>query len=95
MKISRQEVAHVARLARLSFSEDEMELFTNQLNQILLYMEKLNEIDTQNIKPTYHALELTNVLREDKVGPSLPPERVLSNAPAENKDMFVVPRIIR
>ena len=94
MKITKAEVAHVAKLARLSFSEEEMELFTEQLNQILLYMEKLNELDTQNVKPTYHALELTNVMREDKVKSSLATEKVMANAPQADKDMFVVPRVI-
>ena len=94
MKITKAEVAHVAKLARLSFSEEEMGLFTEQLNQILLYMEKLNELDTQNVKPTYHALELTNVVREDEVRPSLPTEKILANAPQADKDMFVVPRVI-
>ncbi len=94
MKITKAEVAHVAKLARLSFSEKEMELFTEQLNQILLYMEKLNELNTQHVKPTYHALELTNVMREDKVKPSLATQKVLANAPQADKDMFVVPRVI-
>jgi len=94
MKISRKEVGHIAALARLSFSEEEMELFAEQLNQILIYMEKLDEIDTTGIKPTYHALDLTNVFREDQIKPSLSTQKLLSNAPQTDKDMVIVPRII-
>ena len=94
MKISRKEVGHIAELARLSFSEEEMELFAEQLNQILVYMEKLDEIDTSGIKPTYHALDLTNVFREDQIKPSLSTQKLLSNAPQADKDMVIVPRII-
>ena len=94
MKITKKEVAHIAELARLSFSGKEMELFTEQLNQILVYMEKLNEIDTSEIKPTYHALDLINVFREDQIKPSLSTKKVLFNAPQSDKDMVTVPRII-
>ncbi len=94
MKITKKEVAHIAELARLSFSGKEMELFTEQLNQILVYMEKLNEIDTSEIKPTYHALDLINVFREDQIKPSLSTQKVLFNAPQSDKDMVTVPRII-
>jgi len=94
MKITKKEVVHIAELARLSFSEKEMELFTEQLNQILVYMEKLNEIDTSEIKPTYHALDLINVFREDQIEPSLSTQKVLFNAPQSDKDMVTVPRII-
>ncbi len=94
MKISKEEVLHVAKLARLSFSEKEIGIFTHQLNQILIYMEKLNEVDTSKIEPTYHALEITNVFREDDIKPSLDKEKVLSNAPKKDRDMIVVPRVI-
>ena len=94
MKITKKEVVHIAELARLSFSGKEMELFTEQLNQILVYMEKLNEIDTSEIKPTYHALDLINVFRDDQIEPSLSTQKVLFNAPQSDKDMVTVPRII-
>ncbi len=71
-----------------------MELFTHQLNQILLYMEKLNELDTSRVKPTYHALELTNVFRMDEIKASLNKQKTLANAPKKDKDMVVVPRVI-
>ncbi|HDD43347.1 MAG TPA: Asp-tRNA(Asn)/Glu-tRNA(Gln) amidotransferase subunit GatC, partial [Candidatus Desulfofervidus auxilii] len=77
MKISKAEVEHVARLARLKFNEKELAMFTEQLNQILFYMEKLNELNTKNVEPTYHALALNNVFREDEVKSSLSTEKVL------------------
>jgi len=94
MKITIEEVKHVANLARLSFDEKDLSLFTSQLNQILLYMEKLNELDTSEVEPTYHALNLNNVFREDKIKASLPTEKILANAPQANKEMFVVPKVI-
>ena len=65
MKIPLQEVKHIAGLARLKLTEDELLLFTKQLNNILDYMEKLNKVDTRGIKPTSHALYITNALREE------------------------------
>jgi len=90
MKITKKEVAHIAELARLSFSGKEMELFTEQLNQILVYMEKLNEIDTSEIKPTYHALDLINVFRDDQIEPSLSTQKVLFNAPQSDKELNLI-----
>ncbi|KMY66071.1 glutamyl-tRNA amidotransferase [Desulfocarbo indianensis] len=94
MKITRQEVAHVAQLARLRLSEGQMERLTGQLNDILASMEKLNQLDTAGVASTNHALELTGALREDEVRPSLERERVLANAPDSNGESFVVPRVI-
>ncbi len=95
MSISREEVKHVAYLARLEFSEEELDIYANQLANILNYVAKLNELDTSKIEPTYHALQLTNVFKEDKVKPSFPVEEILSNAPEREKDFFVVPRVIK
>lgn len=94
MKITREEVAHVARLARLAMTEAEMDEFTGQLNAILEYADKLNHIDTQNIVPTAHVLPLKNVFREDQVRPGLPRDEALANAPEEEDGMFRVPRVI-
>jgi len=94
MKITRQEVAHVAQLARLRLSEEQMERLTGQLNDILASMEKLNQLDTVGVASTNHALESTGALREDEVRPSLQRERVLANAPDSNGESFVVPRVI-
>ncbi len=95
MSISREEVLHVAHLARLEFSEEEVELFTTQLADILNYVAKLNELDTSQIEPTYHALQLSNVFREDEVKPSYTVEEVLSNAPEKENGFFVVPKVIK
>ncbi|MCB2185767.1 MAG: Asp-tRNA(Asn)/Glu-tRNA(Gln) amidotransferase subunit GatC [Deltaproteobacteria bacterium] len=94
MKISPEEVAHVAALARLELTPEMQNLLTGQMNDILTYMDKLAELDTQGVPPTNHALELTGALREDRVRESLPREEALANAPEENGDSFVVPRVI-
>ncbi|MBM4334155.1 MAG: Asp-tRNA(Asn)/Glu-tRNA(Gln) amidotransferase subunit GatC [Deltaproteobacteria bacterium] len=94
MKITREEVEHVALLARLKFSEKEKERFTLQLNSILQYMEKLGELDTAQVEPTFHAVTKTNVFREDVVKPSLPRDLTLNNAPDGHRGLFQVPKII-
>lgn len=94
MKISRAEVAYVARLARLEFTEEEMELFTTQLNAILDYVGKLGELDTSGVEPTSHAIEITNAFRDDAVHESLSVEEALANAPEREDGFFVVPRVI-
>lgn len=94
MVLSREEVLHVARLARLQLREDEVDLFTRQLNEILAYVAKLQEVDTQGVPPMAHAFTAVNVFREDEVVPGLPREEALSNAPAREEGGFVVPRVI-
>jgi aspartyl-tRNA(Asn)/glutamyl-tRNA(Gln) amidotransferase subunit C len=94
MSVTAKEVEYVAKLAKLQFTFEEMEKFTSQLNQILAYMEKLNELDTTNVEPLAQITELQNVLREDIVRPSLPVEDVLANAPVENEKFFKVPKVI-
>ena len=94
MKITREEVAHVAQLARLNLGDDQMQRLTGQLNDILSSMEKLNQLDTSGVPSTNHALDLTGALREDQVQPSLERERALQNAPESNGQAFVVPRVI-
>jgi aspartyl-tRNA(Asn)/glutamyl-tRNA(Gln) amidotransferase subunit C len=94
MKITKAEVAYVARLARLEFTEEQMDLFTVQLNAILDYVGKLAELDTTGVEPTSHAMEVTNAFRDDIVGESLPVEEALSNAPEREDGFFVVPRVI-
>ena len=95
MSITKEEVKHVAHLARLEFSEEELEQFTDQLAQILTYVAKLNELDTSQVEPTYHALRLTNVFREDEVKASIPTEEALANAPERENGFFVVPKVIK
>ncbi len=94
MKITAREVRHVAGLARLELTPGEEREFTAQLNAVLEYMDQLNELDTAVVEPTTHVLPLRNVLREDEVRPSLPVEEVLGNAPEQDQDHFVVPKII-
>jgi aspartyl-tRNA(Asn)/glutamyl-tRNA(Gln) amidotransferase subunit C len=94
MKISGQEVEHVALLARLKFSEAEKERFTTQLNNILEYMDKLKELDTSQVEPTFHAVTRKNIFREDQVLPSSPQDLTLSNAPDGDRGFFRVPKII-
>jgi len=95
MKIRREEVEHVARLARLDLAPDEIERMTGQLDTILNYVAKLDEIDTTGVTETTHTQRVCNAFREDEVRPSLPRDRALANAPQDNGEAFVVPKIIR
>ncbi|MFD1954320.1 Asp-tRNA(Asn)/Glu-tRNA(Gln) amidotransferase subunit GatC [Paenibacillus thailandensis] len=94
MGISMQDVEHVAKLARLELTDEEKETFNGQLNAILKYAEKLNELDTDGVEPTSHVLPLMNVMREDDARPSLPIEKVLLNAPDEEDGQFKVPAVL-
>jgi len=94
MKISKQEVEHVAKLARLELSDDEQEKLTDQLSNILTYVEKLKELDTTGVEPTSHVLDINNVMREDRGAPSLSRERALANAPEQAAGHYRVPKII-
>ncbi|TDA67491.1 MAG: Asp-tRNA(Asn)/Glu-tRNA(Gln) amidotransferase subunit GatC [Clostridia bacterium] len=94
MSISLEEVEHVALLARLELGPAEKEAYTQQLNAILGYMEKLNELDTENVEPMAHVLPLANVFREDEVKPGLAPEAALDQAPDKHDNQFRVPKIV-
>jgi aspartyl-tRNA(Asn)/glutamyl-tRNA(Gln) amidotransferase subunit C len=94
MKITQQEVERVAQLARLHLSNQELETMTGQLDTILSYVDKLDELDTSGIQPTTHAFFLCNALRDDKVIPSLPQAEALANSPCHNGDSFIVPRVL-
>ena len=94
MKISKKEVLETAELARLEFKESELEKFTEQLGNILEYIEDLNELDTEGIEPTSHGVELTTPLREDKVFQLITTEEALRNAPEKDDGFFVVPKVI-
>jgi len=89
-----KDVEHVAKLARLHLTDEEREMFTEQLNAILQYADKLNELDTERIEPTTHVLHLSNVMREDVVEQSMPPEKVFLNAPDEDDGQFKVPAVL-
>lgn len=94
MKITRQDAAHVAELARLRFKDDELEAMTSQLNSILESFDRLQSVNTAGIAPSTHAVDMSNALREDEVFPSLAPAAVLANAPDAEEGCFKVPRII-
>ena len=94
MAVTIKDVEHIAKLARLEFSETEKVKFTDQLNQILAYIEKLNELDTTNVEPLSQIVQLKNVFREDEVKPSFPREEMLKNAPSKTEKYFKVPKVI-
>ena len=94
MTVTTNDVEHVAKLARLELSKNEKELFTEQLNAILTYAEKLNELNTEHVQPTSHVLKLVNVMRDDHIRPSLTIEEVMSNAPEEEDGQFRVPAVL-
>jgi aspartyl-tRNA(Asn)/glutamyl-tRNA(Gln) amidotransferase subunit C len=91
MSISREDVLHVARLARLELSDAEVERFREQLSAILDAVSKVQELDLTGVPPTSHPLDVVNVWREDEPRPSLPVEEALANAPARRDDLFEVP----
>jgi aspartyl-tRNA(Asn)/glutamyl-tRNA(Gln) amidotransferase subunit C len=94
MAVSIDEVEHIAKLAKLKFSDEELEDFTHRFNDILKYMEMLNKVDTSNIEPLSHPVEMTNVFRDDKLNKSVPTEDALKNAPESDGEFFRVPKII-
>lgn len=94
MKISEEEVAHVARLARLSLSPDELSVMTGQMDAILGYVDTLNQLDTGGIVPTSHAVPMDNAFRADQVVPSLGIAAALQNAPQATDGCFQVPKVI-
>mgnify|MGYP006298998251 FL=1 len=94
MKITVKDVEHIAKLAKLTLSDGEKEAYTQQMSDILQYMEKLNELDTSDVKPLSHVMEVTNAFREDEPKASLSQEEALKNAPKSDGDFFVVPKVI-
>jgi aspartyl-tRNA(Asn)/glutamyl-tRNA(Gln) amidotransferase subunit C len=94
VKITSEEVRHVATLARLDLAPDEQERLAGELDRILEYMDKLNELDTDGVEPLSHAVDVVNVLRPDKVVNQPRTEALLSNAPAREDDFLSVPKII-
>lgn len=93
-KIDQAQVRKVARLSRLDLTEAEVEEFTGQLSAILDYVEKMNELDTENVEPLAHCLPVSNVFREDSVKESLGTENTLANAPQRDGEFFKVPKIL-
>jgi len=91
MSISRDQVLHVARLARLALSDDEVARFQEQLSAILEAVGKVSELDLEDVEPTSHPLDVVNVLADDEPRPSLPLEEALANAPDPEDGFFGVP----
>lgn len=94
MKLTREEVERVAMLARLRLTAAEESLLAEQLDKILQYMEKLNQLDTSEVEPFTHAEDVVNAWREDRVTNQPDPEALLTNAPAREDGFFKVPKII-
>jgi aspartyl-tRNA(Asn)/glutamyl-tRNA(Gln) amidotransferase subunit C len=94
MTLSTDEVAKVAVLARLRLSPDDLALLTGQLNSIVDFVAQLQEPDTAGVEPLAHGVEVRNVFREDVVGPALPLEKALANAPRRNAEGFLVPAVL-
>jgi aspartyl-tRNA(Asn)/glutamyl-tRNA(Gln) amidotransferase subunit C len=94
MSISREEVQHVAHLARLGLSEEEVGTLQEQLSAILEHMRTINELDTSHIAPTAQVIPLRNVMRDDEPRPSLAQDQVLANAPDRDGDFFRVPPVL-
>ena len=94
MKITLEEVKRVAALARFQFSPEEAEHLTRQLDKTLQYMEKLDQLDTANVEPLAHVMDIVNAFREDKITQQRNTEALLSNAPARERNFFKVPKII-
>lgn len=92
--ITPESVAHLARLARIDLTQEELEHLAPQLDQILEYVAQVGEVATAQVPPTSHPLPLSNVFRVDEVRPSLSPQQALSGAPAEEDDRFRVPKIL-
>ncbi|MBW2478571.1 MAG: Asp-tRNA(Asn)/Glu-tRNA(Gln) amidotransferase subunit GatC [Deltaproteobacteria bacterium] len=94
MKITKDEVLYVADLARLDLDEASIDKFAGQIATILDYVDKLNEVDTAGVRPTSHAISLTNAFREDEHEQHLERDKALANAPQKEEGNFVVPKII-
>jgi aspartyl-tRNA(Asn)/glutamyl-tRNA(Gln) amidotransferase subunit C len=92
--ITREEVAHLARLSRLELKSEELDHFAEQLNDIVDAVARVSEIAAEDVPPTSHPLPLTNVMRADEVRPSLRPDEVLAAAPASEEQRFRVPQIL-
>ena len=94
MKLSREEVLHIARLARLGLTEEDVDRFREQLSNILENFEALKQVDTTDVPPTAQSIPLQNVTKDDKVKPSLPQEQILANAPRKDGEFFRVKAVL-
>ncbi len=94
MGITKKDVEYIANLSRLEVSEDEKEAYSKQLSDIISHVESLQKLDTENAEPTYYAVDMKNVMREDKNEPSLDNKKVFEAAPSVENNGFKVPKII-
>ena len=94
MPLTREEVLHIAQLARVGLTEEDVATFQEQLSEILDHFETLKALDTEGVEPTSHPLSLESVMRPDEVRPSLPREEVLANAPLADADAFRVRAVL-
>lgn len=94
MKISKQEVLHVAKLSRLDLSDKDAEKLVRQIGDILDYVDTLNSVDTTGVHATSHAIFVNNAFREDKAMPSMEPDKALGNAPEREDTDIIVPKVI-
>ena len=94
MNLTRQDVEKVALLARLDLTDAELSLMTDQLGQIVAYVEQLGELDTADVEPMAHAVDVTNIFRADELRDSLPREAALSNAPKADGECYLVPAVL-
>jgi aspartyl-tRNA(Asn)/glutamyl-tRNA(Gln) amidotransferase subunit C len=93
-RLTLEQIAHVARLARLAMSEDEMRQMEKHINNLMAQFERLQELDTTGVEPTAHSFPVYNVMREDEVRPSLSQDEILANAPDQRDGCFLVPIIV-
>jgi len=91
--ITIKDVEHVAKLARLELTEEEKELYTKQLGDVLKYVDQMNEVDTSNVRPMTQVIDFVNVMREDEVRYDVSKEELMANAPEEENGFFKVPKI--
>jgi aspartyl-tRNA(Asn)/glutamyl-tRNA(Gln) amidotransferase subunit C len=94
MRLSKEEVRHIALLARLGLSNEDVEKFQEQLSNILENFEILKQVDTKDVPPTAQSVELSNVFRDDQTAPSYPPQEVLANAPRKEEGHFKVKAVL-
>ena len=94
MKLTREEVLHIARLARLAVTEEEVDRYVDQLSNLLEHFEVLQQVDTEGVPPTAQSVELQSVMRDDVIEPSLSSEEVLSNAPRREGDSFRIKAVL-
>ncbi len=94
MKISKSEIIHVAHLARLDMDDAAVDKFTEQIGTILGYIDKLNEVDTENVKSTSHAISITNAFRQDGNVSHIERDLALANAPKKDDGSFIVPKVV-